>query len=91
MKVIAKTHYDGFLVEMNSDEFYEISGRIEPNHIKIAVGTETKVSDIYKKRVALNKVMMNNGSYSSARRTLTQMLEALTPIEELIVTSNKLT
>lgn len=90
MKIISKIPTDKFLVKINKDELANLLGepsgyRLENDKINsmIQLETEVPISTIYSKH-SLIKSIQNQDNYEKARRKLTEMLNALTPIENLI-------
>lgn len=93
MKVIAETTFDGlnrnYLVSVTESELANIMGYVGsyampikiPNLIKD--GTDVPISDIYK-HYSKFRDQLDQREYDKARTKLKEMLNALTPIEDLI-------
>lgn len=92
MKIIGQSN-DGYVVKVSSVELANILGLYSnwENEFRgevakaIKYETEIPVSRIYQKYYNLKKVISANKGYDNARSKLEEMLEALTPIEDLLV------
>lgn len=100
---ITGTNKKGWLVQMSSEEIIEIIGRdlMKDKSCQAKYGdesminwfmiheTEVDICSNFRKLRNYSKMAMNNDSYNSVRAQLEDMLENLTPIEELIDTMSK--
>ena len=84
MKVIAEIPKgDKVLVEMTTTEMANILGAYSGHSLQVTVGKEYKASYIYNKHSSIVNVQ-NEADYNTARAKLRAMLNALTPIEDLL-------
>lgn len=89
MKILGNTEGTMLLVEMTPFELKKIIGIFPSDHLP-KVGQDLPIAELHLKRIAVNKMMVNNTSYMAARLALQGMLDALTPVEELIKTTDKI-
>lgn len=89
MKIIAEIKGNKVLVEMDKDEIANVLGvysrynldKMHENWNSI-MNKDLKVSDIYTKHSKI-RALQNEAEYSTARAKLKELLDVLTPIEDL--------
>lgn len=96
MKVIAEIKDDRVLVEVSKEELANILGVYGKHNLSdineswaSIMNKEVAVSDIYINNNRINDAQ-HTPEYATARTKLKELLEALTPIEELIIKLNNI-
>lgn len=92
MKIIGQSNED-YIVKVSSVELANILGLYSSwesefrEAVAKAIKNETNIpiSKIYEHYYALKDVISRNVGYDNARKRLQEMLEALTPVEDLLV------
>lgn len=89
MKIIGTVGKEELLVQVTRNEIANLCGQygthsngFDTNNLN--VGTTINISEIYRKHILINSYL-NQSEYDKARKKLQEMLDALTPIENLIV------
>jgi hypothetical protein len=89
MKIIGTVGKEDLLIEVTKDEIANLTGLYSTtssdfDRNDLVVGTTINISEIYRKHILINS-FLNKSDYDKARRKLQEMLDAITPIENLII------
>lgn len=88
MKIIGTVGKEEFLVQVSKTEIANLCGQysISSNGFdmnNLTIGSTINISEIYRKHILINSYLTRS-DYDTARKHLKEMLDALTPIENLI-------
>ena len=89
MKIIGTVGKEDLLLQVTRNEIANLCGEYSTSSNdfssnNLQIGTTINVSEIYRKHTLINS-FLRKSEYDTARKKLQEMLDAITPIENLII------